>query len=343
VRLWSVDTGAEQAVLTGHQLQVLSIAWHPDGEQLLSTSDQDGKLLLWNTSDTSPRETIQLGDGVIASIAYSPDSRVLGTSSVGGIVRLRDLAGGPPQQLQGTLPSSQGLAFVGDERLAALSDQGEVVVWNLSSGAQEQSLRSGDATALCLAASDDGALLAAGSTDGTITLWNAQDGAVVQQITGMGGGIVRLALSSDGSLLAAYGREDAGAVAVWETQSGQLLHTFEHAASPTALAFVPASNKLAVADRSGALTFYDARAGQALGNITAEQGWFTTLAFNPNGTLAAAGGVDGIIAMYATADYSLVHGVDTRQNIVALAFRPDGEELAYSGRDGAVRVLAIQQ
>lgn len=349
VRLWDMDSGSERAVLEGHQLQVISVAWNDTGDQLLSTSDQDGRLLVWDAARGQLDTTFQLGEGLITAIAFAPNNQLLGTTSLSGVARLHQLDGGEPRALQGTLPVAQGLAFLSDDLMVALSDQGDVALWSLGSGRRERVLEGGEGAATSVAASSDGELIAAGSSEGTITIWDATTGQEQRQISGLPGSIFHLALSSDKRLLAAYSNSSAqgssgvSVLAIWETDSGQLLHSFEHDALLTSMAFVPASYKLLVTDRAGTLTAYEARLGQELHRESAPQGWFTTLAINPDGALLAAGGVDGLIYLYDTASYEPLMAYNgSAGDLLALTFRPDGEQLAYSGRDGTVRLLAIR-
>uniref|UniRef100_A0A3Q1FAQ0 Coronin n=1 Tax=Acanthochromis polyacanthus TaxID=80966 RepID=A0A3Q1FAQ0_9TELE len=60
VRLWSLESGEQVKLLTGHQDQVFGLAWSPDG-QLLATVCKDGKVRIYDPRKSS--EPVQEGPG----------------------------------------------------------------------------------------------------------------------------------------------------------------------------------------------------------------------------------------------------------------------------------------
>lgn len=64
VRLWDLRVGKEVRRFTGHQGEVNAVAFAPDGQVLVSASD-DGTLLVWDT-------TGRLQDGRLAAVALTP-------------------------------------------------------------------------------------------------------------------------------------------------------------------------------------------------------------------------------------------------------------------------------
>ncbi|XP_068605649.1 coronin-7-like isoform X1 [Brachionichthys hirsutus] len=60
VRLWSLDSGDELKVLTGHRDQIFSMAWSPDG-RLLATVCKDGKVRIYDPRGST--EPVQEGPG----------------------------------------------------------------------------------------------------------------------------------------------------------------------------------------------------------------------------------------------------------------------------------------
>uniref|UniRef100_A0A3Q1BSN8 Coronin n=1 Tax=Amphiprion ocellaris TaxID=80972 RepID=A0A3Q1BSN8_AMPOC len=60
VRLWSLESGEQVKLLTGHQDQVFGLAWSPDG-RLLATVCKDGKVRIYDPRKSS--EPVQEGPG----------------------------------------------------------------------------------------------------------------------------------------------------------------------------------------------------------------------------------------------------------------------------------------
>jgi WD40 repeat protein len=85
--------GEEIAVFRGHNAQVRSLVFLPDGKRLLSGS-YDGTLRLW---DATTGETLQLFRGhsdFVMSVDVSPDGRLAVSGSFDETVRIWELESG---------------------------------------------------------------------------------------------------------------------------------------------------------------------------------------------------------------------------------------------------------
>jgi WD40 repeat protein len=95
VRLWDVASGKELAPLCGDAADSALdvIAYSPDGKTLAVGFNQaaDGELWLWDVASGTARGHFK---GPVASVAFSPDSRLLATGGDDGCVRLRRVSSG---------------------------------------------------------------------------------------------------------------------------------------------------------------------------------------------------------------------------------------------------------
>jgi len=160
-RLWEAATG--ELLLEVHQPQdviVTAVALSPD-LKTLATGGIDGKICLWKMDGPLVRE-LPARHIWVTSITFSPDSKVLWSSSRDHTVRRWEVATGVP---------------LGDP----LYHQGEV--W-------------------AVALSPDGATAVTGSGDGTARLWDAATGKPIGGTLRHQGAIQAVAFSPDGATVA---------------------------------------------------------------------------------------------------------------------------------------------
>lgn len=99
VRLWEPE-GRESRALPRHFAHVDCVAFSPDGARLASSSGGDnagallGELRVWDTASGRRLWGLKDDDYSIASVAYSPDGRLLAAAGNYGIVRILDAATG---------------------------------------------------------------------------------------------------------------------------------------------------------------------------------------------------------------------------------------------------------
>src|SRR5690606_26523970 len=93
----------------------------------------------------------------------------------------------------------------------------------------------------------------------------------------------------------------------------------------------------------GVLRLYEGETGSEVRSILAapEHGWFSGLAFSPDGTLLATGTPTGLIQFWNPATGAEVASLQQEYGVITLAFSPDGEHLAVSARDVTVRLYGV--
>ncbi|WP_258607973.1 caspase family protein [Mesorhizobium sp. AR10] len=230
----------------GHSAQVTDLAFTPDGQKLVSASN-DKTIRIWDWQSGVSLRTIrgyqgQGSDGKIFAVAVSPDGQTIAAggyfgASLGdkppyGDIRLFDIATG---KIKAVLKAADyaiyDLAFSADgNTLAAGGADGVVYLWRPddSSTAGWMLDRKLDADSwhvdkLAFAAS--GTRLAAVTTDNGIRLWDLSKGeeialpAEAEPLRDIS--VMALAVSQDGSLFATGSRD--GLVQLWRAADGTLV------------------------------------------------------------------------------------------------------------------------
>ncbi|MDW8266024.1 MAG: c-type cytochrome domain-containing protein [Gemmataceae bacterium] len=129
VRVVDLETGAELSKLDGHTAPVASVAISPDGQRLLTGSD-DGSVRLWNVSGGKPLRTLAAHQGPVRSLAFAPDGRR--AVSGGDAVVVWDLETG--RELRRFLRHREPIlrvAFASDTETLSGSRDASVLRWKL--------------------------------------------------------------------------------------------------------------------------------------------------------------------------------------------------------------------
>ena len=130
IRLWNTATRKEQQALVGHEQDVKSTRFSPNGKYLASSAD-DG-VRLWEV--TSGKQ-LQHWPGRSPTINFSPDSKLLAVVAAEKSIRLWDTASGKEHFVWNSLLNRlDHLVFSPDGTLMASANQNVLVVWNTATG-----------------------------------------------------------------------------------------------------------------------------------------------------------------------------------------------------------------
>ena len=127
--------------LEGHGGWVNSVAFSPDGRQIVSGSG-DGTVKVWDRESGACAQTLKGHGGWVPSVAFSPDGRQIVSGSGDGTVKVWDRESGAcTQTLDGHGGWVNSVAFSPDGRqIVSGSGDGTVKVWDRESGVCAQTL-----------------------------------------------------------------------------------------------------------------------------------------------------------------------------------------------------------
>jgi WD40 repeat protein len=193
VMVWSVDSGKEQRLFSGHKLLVTGVAFDPAGQCLASCS-YDGTVRIWDLATGKAISSLFSGDALLHGLAFSKDGARLAVAGDDRRVRIwnrRSInvaatddassqlaamwAGEPDQVLVNESSAVRAVAFDPEgEYLASGAEQGTITIWSTSTWERVVNLRGGTGQIRSLAFSRDGNFLAGGAYVAPTIVWNLQ-------------------------------------------------------------------------------------------------------------------------------------------------------------------------
>jgi hypothetical protein len=158
------------------------VAISPDGTKLFSGSKSyDGRIRLWDLKTQEQLWVQQENTDSITGAAFSPDGRLIATSSWYGSVMVWDASTGKRLRVFLIEDGADSVAFSADGRLMAVGeDHGFIRLRNTRDWCLVRSLKTEDMTE-GIAFSPDGKILAA-ATFGQVQLWDVASGTKVRSL-----------------------------------------------------------------------------------------------------------------------------------------------------------------
>lgn len=236
---------------------------------------------------------------------------------------------------------------------AAVGQSGTLRIWNLSHPSSPALDATIGSISAGIALSPDGRLLAALCPvhRGGLCLWSLADPrhpVIAGRWAGSGKrkvGVASMAISPDGTLLAAAYLQ--GITAVWSISDPAHPRLITFLPNPTSrtdgaalagVAFAPHGHVLAETILGGATQLWSTANPVRLTLMATIKGGYRSIAFDPAGSLLAAVG-DANVGLWQVADprhpeqLSVSDNSASGEDLTALAFSPDGENLAFTGQD----------
>ncbi len=290
--------------------------------------------------------------------AFSPDGRLLATTSATGLVVLRRMPGLTVVRRLEYPGGAAAIAFSPDgKRLATAGYDGVVRLWETAGGRPAGALEEARGTVWSLDYSPDGSRLAAAGEDGVVRIWNGE-GGIAARLSGHRRNVWEVRFSPDGRRLASGSFDET--VRLWDAATGRALATLsEHEEAVVGLAWSGDGRWLATGGDDSTILVRRAADGRPVRRLEVGNHVYK-LDFSPDGRwlagagrarsglgtlwhgLTGAGGAGQAVKLWRVVDGALVQALKTKEDVMHVGFSPDGRLLAASADDGAVALWRLR-
>lgn len=193
-------------------------------------------------------------------------------------------------------------------------------------------------SALSVAFSPDGQLLAVGTSGGNARVWQVQDAREILTCQGHTDWVTSVAFSPDGHILAT-GSEDQ-TLRLWDLENGHAFHTLMgHTNRVWCVTFNADGSLLASASDDGTVKLWDVSVGRCVATLQGHTNQVRAVSFSPDGKLLASGSLDETVRLWDVESRQCVKTMRGHAGRVwAVDFAANGRLLASGGDDQTVRL-----
>jgi WD40 repeat protein len=293
------------------QNPVTDLAWVPGGAALAVAGLDE--ITLYDPLRREELQTLDAGDG-LAAISFSPNGFWLASGSYlegdqvtgqYGEIRLwRGLEWEPLGVLHVENRGANRVAFSPNGDLFAAGFTGleiekdsSVEIWSTATWEITRTLRTG--TALNLAFSPDGRLLASVPDRYAVKVWQLTDGRFIYNLQTAFTDAVNSLVFSPNSTLLATGHYD-GSLRLWDMSKGSILRSMQNGGVVESLAFSPDGSLLAAGSSFGDnnIRLWSVQTGELLRTLEGHLHGVEELSFSPDGRLLASASYDGSVRLW---------------------------------------------
>jgi len=296
----------------GHTGSVYSVAFSPDGKQLVSGS-HDKTIKLWDVTTGREIKTFSgLPPSTIITVCFSPDGKQILSGSFDGI-KLWDVATG--REIR---------TFIGhDNPVYAVSfspDGRQVLSSSYNDGWQP-------------------------SLDHVTKVWDIATGREIRTFKGHNDYLGSVAFSSDCKLLVSGSYDKT--IKLWDIVTGREVRTFlGHTDIVKSVAFSPDGRQIVSGSSDKTIRLWDVATGREIKNFLTKNEYDANyVSFSPNGKLILSGsnGADSTIQVWDIAANKEIwnSGDKFRYTVESITFSPDGKKILSGYHDGTIKIWDI--
>ncbi len=331
-------TAAMDMYLSGHDADVTSVAYSPDGK-LIASSGSDGRTFVEDAATGRVVHVLVQPGSAGTGVAFSPNRKLVATSSDGGAIGLWNATTGRRvTTLHGPARGVLGIAFSPNgDTLAAANGDGTVALWDTVTERRRRVFHGDQGQVNAVAYNPAGTILASAGDDHRVILWNIENGRRLRTLSVGRGAVNSVAFAPAGAAVAVGDNE--GVVAIWNASTGGRIASLRgDTSSVDAIAYNATGTMLASAGDDRAVMLWDTRTDRRIALLRGHSEAVESVAFSPTGQTLASGGDDNHVIIWYGTPNLLMRTFSLASPVPAVAFSPDGSLLAAGAASGRTTI-----
>ncbi|MDM8558317.1 hypothetical protein [Candidatus Parabeggiatoa sp. HSG14] len=324
-------------ILTGHKQGVNHAAFNPNGQLVVSASD-DKTAHLWHV-ETGEQQVDFIGhNDEVLFATFSPDGKRVATASKDNTARLWNAKTG--QQLVELKGHDRVVYHVqfspdGNQIITASGDK-TARLWAVDTGKQLAMLKGHRSTVGYATFSPDGQRMVTASWDKTARLWNTKTGQAYAILNGHKSFVYHAQFSPDGQrvVTASYDKT----ARLWDANTGQLLTELNgHEGFVYRTQFSPDGKRVITASQDKTARLWEVETGQQLVILQGHEKAVNHAKFSPNGQYIITASNDKTARLWEANTGKQVALLQDHENEVTYAeFSHDGQHIVAASMDKTV-------
>ncbi len=327
---------------SGHVSWVYSVAFSPDGRQVL-TGSMDKTARLWDYESRLELRSFE-HDNWVFSAVFSPRGDQLLTGSADQTACLWNArTGAKIRCFRGHTGCVRSAVFSPDgRRLLTASFDNTARLWDLASGKEIGRFTGHTAAVHSAAFAPNGLRIVTAGWDQTVRVWDVETFRELHCFRGHAGRVYTAMFTMDGAKIASGGSDRT--VRIWDVRSGQEVHRLDgHADVIYSVAVSPDGRHVASTGEDHSIRLWDLHNGKLVRLLDAPPEVFFSVAFSPDGSHLLAGSQRLTAHLFSAENGARLTGfVGRSEKIYAVAASANGEQLLTGGMDCTARLWDLR-
>lgn len=336
VKLWDALTWVEKSefknILNYAAQGIYGVTISPDSFNILA-GHQHGLVSIFDPFSNTKKHEFEELEGMVTEVAFSSGDQLVAGADFSSLcwwdTESEELKHIISEKLYVT-----AITFSPDDSLIASGSQlGDILLWDVSTGEQQQEMKGHTAKVIDIAFSSDLRTVASASVDGSVRIWDVFSGKALHVFDGHFGNFTCLDVSPDGSKVVAPTHDRT--VCLWDVETGKLDTTFnkEGFYAVAEVAFNPTNNMIATASYGKFISMWDRDTDKLLKMLRGHKGHVFSAAFSPDGKTLVSGSEDMTVRLWDVDTLEVRHVLEGHELAVrSVAFSPDSTTIASGVR-----------